>query len=95
MFNSTFSKNRRVYEITWKNIIEQGGPQMTIWRMRIAYWISNATNAHSQYVIFNYFSTATMVARTRLNFTFIVHCLFCLIFYYSSAKYGHVHGVQP
>ena len=24
---------------------------MTIWRMRIAYWIPKATNTHSQYVI--------------------------------------------
>jgi len=27
----------------------------------------------------NYFSTATMVARTRLKFTFYVHCLSCLV----------------
>ena len=46
-----FSKNRAVYEITWKNIVERDRTQMTIWRMRIACLIPKATNTHSQYVI--------------------------------------------
>ena len=34
----------------WKNTVEGGGiPQMTIWSMRVACWIPNATNTHSQY----------------------------------------------
>jgi hypothetical protein len=36
----------------WENIIERGKPQMTIWRMRIACWITNSTDTQSQYVIF-------------------------------------------
>jgi hypothetical protein len=36
---------------TWKNIVERGRTQMTIWRMRFACWIPKATNTHSQYVI--------------------------------------------
>jgi hypothetical protein len=39
-------ENRAVYEIMWKNIIERGKTQMTIWRMNIAYWIPKATNAY-------------------------------------------------
>jgi len=35
----------------WKNIVERGWPQMTIWRMRMSNWIPKATNTHSQYVI--------------------------------------------
>ena len=35
-----------------KNIVERGRPEMTIWRMRIASWITKATNTQSQYVIF-------------------------------------------
>jgi hypothetical protein len=31
----------------WKNIVG-GGPQMTIWRKRIACWIPKATNTHSR-----------------------------------------------
>jgi len=30
-----------------KNIVERGRPQMTLWRMRIACWISQATNTHT------------------------------------------------
>jgi hypothetical protein len=32
-----FPENRAIYEIRWKNIVEPAWPQMTIWRMRIAY----------------------------------------------------------
>jgi len=35
----------------WKSIAEWGRPEMTLWRMRIACWITKATNTHSQYVI--------------------------------------------
>jgi len=43
----TFFENRTVYEIMWKNTVEQGRPQLTIWRMRIVCCISKATNTHS------------------------------------------------
>ena len=49
--NIFFKKNRTVYEIMWKNVVEPGRPQMTIWRMRIARWIPKATDTHSEYVI--------------------------------------------
>jgi hypothetical protein len=35
---------------------------MTVWRTRIACWISKATNTHSQYVTLTTHYTATMVA---------------------------------
>jgi len=37
-------------EIMWKNTLEPGRPQMTIWRMLIACWIPKATKAYSEYV---------------------------------------------
>jgi len=43
-----FPENRSVYEIIWENIVEQDRPQMTIWRMRIAFWITKATNTVSE-----------------------------------------------
>ena len=46
-----FFENRAVYEIMWKNIVEQGGPQMAVWRMRISREVPKATNTHSEYVI--------------------------------------------
>jgi len=39
-----------------------GRPQMTMWRMRFACWISKATNIHSKYVIL-----AAFPLRQRLN----------------------------
>ena len=59
--------------------VERGRPQMTIWRMRIACWISKATDTHSEYVIPNRFFTSTVVARTLLNFTLYIHYLPILI----------------
>jgi hypothetical protein len=47
----TFPENRAVYDIIGKNMAERGRPQMTTWRMRIAYWIPKATDTHSEYVI--------------------------------------------
>jgi len=47
-----FSENLAVFEIKWKNVLEPGRPQMTIWRMGVACGIIKATNTHSRYVIF-------------------------------------------
>jgi hypothetical protein len=44
---SFFFENRAVCEMAWKNIAEPDRPQMTIWRTRIACWITKATEAHS------------------------------------------------
>jgi hypothetical protein len=49
--NFYFSKILPFFEITWKNIVERGRPQMTIWRMRVACWITKAIYTHSEYVI--------------------------------------------
>jgi hypothetical protein len=48
MSDNFFSENRTIYEM-WKNV-QAGSPQMTIWRMRIAWWIPKATNTHSEYI---------------------------------------------
>jgi len=45
-----FFLNRTVYEIMWKNIVEPGRPQITIWGMRITCWIPKYTNTHSEHV---------------------------------------------
>ena len=52
MFNIFFFKYRTVYEIKWKNLVEPDRPQITIWCMRFACWISKATNKHSDCVMF-------------------------------------------
>jgi hypothetical protein len=78
VFRKVLFENRVIYEIMWKNIVEQDRPQV-IYSKRIAYWIPKATNTHSEYVILNCFYTATVVARTFLNIALHVLCLSCLI----------------
>jgi len=34
----------------WKNIVKPDRPLMTLWRMRVACWITKATDTHSEYV---------------------------------------------
>jgi len=69
-----FFENHTVYEVTCKNIVDPDRPQTTLWRMHIACWIPMATNTIRN----NYrFSTATMVARTRLYVTLYKHCVSC------------------
>jgi hypothetical protein len=60
-----FSENRTVYEM-WKNTTEPGRPQMTTWCMRIACWITRATNTHSQYVVLHF--------RGNSGCTNVTHC---------------------
>jgi len=38
-------------EIMWEKFVEPDRPQMTIWRMRIACWMTKATDTHLEYVI--------------------------------------------
>jgi len=48
MFNHFFFKeNRAVYEIMWESAVETKRPQVTIWRMRIACWITKGAHAHT------------------------------------------------
>ena len=46
MFSNFFLENRVVYEIMRENIIEMGRSQMTIRRMRFAFWITKPTDTH-------------------------------------------------
>jgi len=46
-----FFEIRAVYEKIRKYTLQPDRPQMTIWRMRIACWITNATGKFSQHVI--------------------------------------------
>jgi hypothetical protein len=67
-----FFRKSRHYEIMWKKngTAIQATKDSIIRRVGIAYWI---TKARDTLVVFNIhcFSTAKMVARTRLIFTFI------------------------
>ena len=67
------------YEIMWENIVQPDTPQMTIWSMRIACWISEATDTNSDYVIFIDFplqqwlhESASMLRYTSTYIAFLV-----------------------
>jgi len=55
MYSVTVFENCVIYEITLKNSLDPGRPQITKWRMRIACWILKAadthTHTHTEYVI--------------------------------------------
>ena len=57
-------KNFALYEIMWKNTLQPGRPQMTIWCVRTACRLRDVTDINTEYVIFPAFSTTTMVSRT-------------------------------
>ena len=63
----------------WNNNVKSGRPKMTMWRMRITCWIPKATNTHSVYVRSNIYcvSNATKFAKTSINVTLNVYCLYC------------------
>jgi len=44
---SEFLKNCAIYEIIYKNMVEPDRPQIIVWHMRIACWISKSTDTHS------------------------------------------------
>jgi len=48
VFSNYFFDKRDIYEIMWKNFLQPDRPRMTIWRMRIACWITNTADTHSE-----------------------------------------------
>jgi len=50
IFNNFFRKTYRLWDM-WKNILEAGRSQMAIWHIRIKWWIPEARDTHSEYVI--------------------------------------------
>ena len=51
VYSKIFFENLCVYEIILKNVVQRGRPHMKIRRIRIARWITKATDKHSEYVI--------------------------------------------
>jgi uncharacterized BrkB/YihY/UPF0761 family membrane protein len=51
VFNNFFPQNGAFYETRFKNVVQLDRPQMAIWRMGFACWMTKATNTNSEYVI--------------------------------------------
>jgi len=45
-----FFDNSAFYEKMWKNFVQRGRPQVTIWFMRMSCWMLRATNTYTQVV---------------------------------------------
>jgi uncharacterized membrane protein YbaN (DUF454 family) len=44
----TFFQNLVVYDIMWENIVELERQWMTIWLMRVAFWLTKRTDTHKK-----------------------------------------------
>ena len=95
LFNNFFlsSENHAFYEIVWENTVELVRPQMTIWRVRIACWITKATNTHTQYVIL--IGLAMQIIFTNLPECYVLHTLPVLfVFNYHISPICHNFSVN-
>jgi len=82
-----FFENHAVYEIMGKNILEAGRPQMTIWCMHVACWITKVTNTYSVNVILILFQRQQWLRERAL----ILRCMYtaCLV-----RKYNAFHSIH-
>jgi hypothetical protein len=105
IFDNCFSGSRAVREIMWKNYVERDRPQMTLWQMRITYWISKATNAHSHCVILIAFprqqwlhERASMLSYTYTDcvYRFFFICVFvCVVLVFCASHLIDTSAVEP
>ena len=75
--NLFFTENHAIYEVIWKNMVEPDGPQMTIWRVRFACWITKATNTIPEYVIITAFPRQKWLSERASVLCLYIYCLPC------------------
>ena len=76
----------------WKNIVERGRPEMTIWRMHFVCWIPKATNTRSDCVMHIAFPLQQWFHElaSMLRYTYIA----CLFYGYPQALSAN-SGILP
>jgi hypothetical protein len=72
-FFRTFFENRVIYEKIWKNILEPGRQQKTIWHMCFVCWILKATNTQTEYV-----ALIALTLQQRLQERALVYPYMCI-----------------
>jgi hypothetical protein len=79
-----FFENLAFYEIMRKNISEPDRPQLTLLRMRIACWISEATNTQSEYGILIAFPLQQWLYErgSILRYTYIAYLVYTAFYLY-------------
>jgi hypothetical protein len=78
-------------------MVEWGGPQMTIWRICIAFWIPKATNTHQEYIILIGVPTVTTVTRTHfimMLYVFWLTCMYMLPYIYLVVINESIYSLQ-
>jgi hypothetical protein len=79
VFNFFFSRKSCLYEMRWKNTVERGRPEMTIWR--IVCRITKATNTHTQntycVLLFHCSNGCTNAPQCYIIHTLPVLCFVC------------------
>jgi hypothetical protein len=75
----TFFENSAVYEIKWKNILQPDRPQVTIWCMRIACWITKALNTHLEYIILIVFLLQQWLPKRSSMLSYVYMYSNCLV----------------
>jgi len=92
-----FLLNRPVCEIIWTNIVEPGRPQMTIWRMRFACWIPEATNTHSEYVMLIAIARRQWLhdRASMLRYTYTDCLLYVTLIAYCNSFFFNTMAEQP
>jgi hypothetical protein len=76
----------------WKNIVQPGRTQMTLWCMGIACWIPKSANTHSPYVILFAFPLLQWLhsSASKLRYTYIA----CLVIQYLCLVCGHLTNIE-
>jgi len=78
VFYVIFLENLALYEIIWKNILQPGMPQMTIWLMYIACWITKDKSPHSEYVL-RIVSPLQQLLNKRISILHFTYTVFLLL----------------
>jgi len=86
MFKIFFRKILPFMRKRFKDILEPDTSEVTIWRMRVACWISNTIDTHSEYVILIAFPLQQWLreSATLLNYSYLA----CLVFFRSFRHYS-------
>jgi hypothetical protein len=88
---SRFAEKFVICEVMWKNFVEPGRAQMTIWYMHIACWIPKATKHTLRMWNTYFFFSSTVVAWTHLSVPLYKHCLSFQICLTILHAYKHLH----
>ena len=75
----TIFVNPLIYDKRWKSIVQQDRPYITIRRVRIACWITKATNTHSECEPSIAFPLQKWLQERSSMLCLHVHCLACNI----------------